>query len=75
MKDLEKTCTIVVECQSPVIGEGLPSGPKPVDFVIIPESVHKLSRSKYLMPNFKITGKLDSVVCDITKPFTGEVID
>ncbi len=45
---------------------------KPIDFVIVPESVHKL-KSKYNVPNFKITGKLDSLVCSISNPFTGEV--
>jgi len=45
---------------------------KPVDFVIAPETVHKL-KSKYTVPNFKITGKLNSLICSISKPFTGEV--
>lgn len=46
---------------------------KPVDFVIVPESVQKL-KSRNHMPNFKITGKLDSVTCSLLHPFTGEVI-
>lgn len=45
---------------------------KPIEFVIVPESVHKL-KSKYNVPNFKITGKIDSLVCSISNPFTGEV--
>jgi len=52
--------------------DGEKACPKPVDFVIAPETVHKL-KSKYTVPNFKITGKLNSLICSISNPFTGEV--
>ena len=45
---------------------------KPVEFVIVPENIQKL-KSKYNVPNFKITGKLDSLVCSLKYPLTGEV--
>lgn len=90
LKDMEKSCEFIVEypevtmelqlrhstknnvlALQPKVKEK--SIPKPVEFVIVPESVHKL-KSKYTVPNFKITGKLDSIVCSIRKPFTGEVM-
>ncbi|XP_076325723.1 vacuolar protein sorting-associated protein 26C isoform X4 [Tachypleus tridentatus] len=45
---------------------------KPVDFSITPESLQNVKdRSK--IPSFLLKGKLDSSVCCITKPFTGEI--
>ena len=45
---------------------------KPVEFVIVPETIQKL-KSKYNIPKFKITGRLDSLVCSLKYPLTGEV--
>ena len=88
-KDLEKSCEFIVEypdvisfiflndsvsfntffCQSKISEKSVS---KPVDFVIVAESVHKL-KSKYTVPNFRITGKIDFVVCSIRNAFAGEV--
>lgn len=45
---------------------------KPVDFKITPNSIKK--QPKEAIPEFQISGKIDSVDCCITKPFTGEFI-
>lgn len=45
---------------------------KPVQFVISPESLQNV-RERARIPRFKITGHLDSTVCCLTTPFTGEV--
>lgn len=68
-KDLEKSCEFIVESSGKMAEKATA---KPIDFVIVPESVHKL-KSKYNVPNFKITGKIDSLVCSISNPFTGEI--
>jgi hypothetical protein len=45
----------------------------PVSFQITPDSLRKVS-NKDQVPNFLITGKINSSVCSMTKPFTGELI-
>jgi len=69
IKDLEKCCEFIVEYSE---NSAMKSLKKPVEFVIVPETIQKL-KSKYNVPNFKITGKLDSLVCCIKNPFTGEI--
>jgi len=69
IKDLDKCCEFVVE-YSEKYAEKMSK--KPVEFVIVPETIQKL-KSKYNIPRFKITGKLDSLVCCLKYPLTGEI--
>jgi len=46
--------------------------PHPVNFSITPESLQNV-KDKGRIPRFLVTGHLDSTVCCVTKPFTGEV--
>lgn len=46
--------------------------PNPIQFSITPESLQNV-RDRARIPRFLVTGMLDSTVCCITKPFTGEV--
>jgi hypothetical protein len=46
--------------------------PHPVNFSITPESLQNV-KDKGHIPRFLVTGHLDSTVCCVTKPFTGEV--
>lgn len=48
--------------------------PNPVQFSITPESLQNV-RDRARIPRFLVTGILDSTVCCITKPFTGEVCE
>mmetsp|Transcript_4819 Transcript_4819/g.7149 ORF Transcript_4819/g.7149 Transcript_4819/m.7149 type:complete len:306 (-) Transcript_4819:170-1087(-) len=48
---------------------------KAVSFKITPTGIKNLSRAQQqIIPNFEIEGKIDSTLCDLTKPFTGEVV-
>ncbi|GLG95709.1 Putative down syndrome critical region protein 3 [Gryllus bimaculatus] len=69
-KDLVKVAEFIVEYK--------PSGsekatPHPVKFSITPESLQNV-KDKSRIPRFSVTGHLDSTVCCITKPFTGELV-
>ncbi|KAF4523834.1 hypothetical protein B566_EDAN008069 [Ephemera danica] len=46
---------------------------KPVQFVISPESLQNV-KERSRIPQFKVTGRLDSTECCINRPFTGELI-
>ena len=46
----------------------------PATFQIVPESLENVRKSAlHQVPTFKIRGQLDSVVCNIAQPLTGEV--
>lgn len=44
-----------------------------VNFTISPETLQKTGKERIAIPRFLITGRLDSIDCCITKPFTGHV--
>ena len=46
--------------------------PKPVEFVVAPDSLRNL-KPKDQVPSFRVIGKLDSSICRIHDPFTGEM--
>uniref|UniRef100_A0A7S3EX03 Vacuolar protein sorting-associated protein 26C n=1 Tax=Haptolina ericina TaxID=156174 RepID=A0A7S3EX03_9EUKA len=47
---------------------------QPSPFAIVPESLENVRKSALSrLPTFKIGGQIDSVVCNITQPFSGEV--
>ncbi|XP_049814297.1 vacuolar protein sorting-associated protein 26C isoform X2 [Schistocerca serialis cubense] len=47
--------------------------PHPVKFTITPESLQNI-KDKGRIPRFLVSGHLDSTMCCITKPFTGELV-
>jgi len=68
-KNIQKTLEFIVEVQNS-------SAPKatPVKFEITPESLENVKKSSLKnIPKFSITGALDSALCNINKPFTGEL--
>jgi len=67
-KDLVKTSEFIVESSSAEKIED-----KSVDFVITPQSLENV-KDRVNIPDFRVTGKIDTVNCSITKPFSGEVI-
>ena len=49
--------------------------PSASPFTIVPESLENVRRSSlHQVPSFKITGQLDTVVCNINHPLTGTVL-
>ncbi|RZF37529.1 hypothetical protein LSTR_LSTR008567 [Laodelphax striatellus] len=72
-KDHGRTLEIMVEYKKQ---PGLPAPPKKdtsVNFTITPESLQNVNdRSR--VPRFLVTGRLDATVCEISKPFTGDLI-
>ncbi|KAI6649676.1 Down syndrome critical region protein 3-like [Oopsacas minuta] len=68
-KDLQKICECVVQYKE-TDSTQLPL--KPLEFCIDPGSVDKKT-SRESLPEFRITGRIDSVNCSITKPFSGEL--
>lgn len=67
-KDLQKVSEFIVEYK-----EGDKAMPKPINFNITPESLQNV-KEKSKIPRFAVIGKLDSTVCCINQPFTGELI-
>lgn len=68
-RDIQKVVEFIVECKSSSIPE---DGEKRVDFTVNPESLQNV-KNRSNVPNFLVTGHLDTANCVITKPFTGEV--
>ena len=66
-KNLTKTTEFILE-NIPEKAENI----KPFDFKVTPESLENVKKqSMKNIPKFKIVGHLDSVVCNINRPFTG----
>lgn len=68
-KDLVKCAEFIVEYKQ---SSSEKATPHPVKFTITPESLQ--NKDKCRIPRFSVTGHLDSTVCCITKPFTGELV-
>ncbi|XP_044017055.1 vacuolar protein sorting-associated protein 26C isoform X2 [Aphidius gifuensis] len=71
-KDVCKTFEFMVE-DKPVPSKSIRDICKPVCFKIKPESLQNI-RDKKNIPVFCITGKIDTVVCKLFEPLTGEVV-
>jgi len=69
-KDIQKVTEFLVEYKEENTEV---ASPKPLDFSITPESLQNI-RDVVKVPRFKITGKLDSVTCCISQPFTGHLV-
>ncbi|GAB6027117.1 Down syndrome critical region protein 3 [Chamberlinius hualienensis] len=67
-KDLQKIVEFIVEYK-----DGEKAVPKSIDFYISPESLQNI-KEKSKIPRFSVKGKLDSTVCCVNLPFTGEII-
>lgn len=66
-KDLQKVSEFIVE-----YSEGEKAVEKSVDFTITPQSLENV-KDRANIPDFLVKGKIDSVNCCITKPFSGEL--
>lgn len=66
-KDLQKVSEFIVE-----YADGEKAEEKSVDFTITPESLENV-KDRVNIPNFLVKGKIGSVNCCITKPFSGEL--
>nr|CAD7568981.1 unnamed protein product [Timema californicum] len=69
-KDLIKVAEFIVEYKSQTSDK---ASPRPVEFSITPESLQN-NRDRGHIPHFRVKGHLDSTVCCLTKPFSGELI-
>ncbi|KAK6623370.1 Vacuolar protein sorting-associated protein 26C [Polyplax serrata] len=69
-KDLTKVCQFIVEYHPDKCEK---AKPHPISFTISPESLQNVRR-RSSVPRFRVSGKFDSTVCNLTKPFTGELI-
>jgi len=68
-KNLQKTVEFIVEIKNSPAPK-----PTPVKFTITPESLENVKKSSLKnIPKFKIEGKLESALCNINKPFVGEL--
>jgi len=71
-KNLKKTLEFILETPPK---EGMEKEHKSVSFDITPESLENVRSSSLAhIPRFRVTGKLDSSVCSIIKPFTGTLV-
>lgn len=68
-KDLQKVSEFIVEYKDSTQKAVL----KEVDFRISPQSLANV-KERSSVPDFLVTGKIDTVSCCITKPFTGELV-
>uniref|UniRef100_A0A1B6DYZ5 Vacuolar protein sorting-associated protein 26C n=1 Tax=Clastoptera arizonana TaxID=38151 RepID=A0A1B6DYZ5_9HEMI len=69
-KDLQKVAEFIVENKPSLMQKATVN---PINFSILPESLQNI-KDRSVIPRFHITGVLDSTVCCVTKPFTGELI-
>ena len=67
-KDLQKVAEFIVEYNE----SSQKAVDKPVEFKISPQSLANV-KERSGVPDFLVTGKIDTVTCCITKPFTGEL--
>ncbi len=67
-KDLQKVSEFIVEFTA-----GCKIEEKPLDFSSSPESLENVKKQSKV-PDFLIKGKIESVNCCITQPFTGEIV-
>lgn len=68
-KDLTKSVEFIIEYPPQEEEVKIVSVP----FTISPDSITN-AKERHRIPSFKVTGKLDSASCLITKPFTGEIV-
>ena len=69
-KNLKRSIEFIIEAPSVT-----PHKESPATFQIIPESLENVRKSAlHQVPSFKVRGQIDSVVCDIGAPLTGEVL-
>jgi len=68
-KNLTKTLEFIVEVKN-----STPPKPTPIKFTITPEALENVKKSSLKnIPKFRIEGKLESALCNINKPFLGEL--
>ena len=67
-KDMQKVSEFIVE-----YGEGEKVEDKEVSFRVSPQSLENV-KNRGSVPDFLISGKVDTVNCCITKPFCGELV-
>jgi hypothetical protein len=74
-KNMRKSKEFVVEMQPNQEQKKVEAKAKPFAFKISPESLQNVKdASKTRIPAFLFEGSLDHTVCDISRPFTGEII-
>jgi len=68
-KNLQKSLEFIVEVKN-----SPPPKPTPVKFTITPEALENVKKASLkTIPKFRIEGHLDSALCNINQPFTGEL--
>ncbi|XP_064651224.1 vacuolar protein sorting-associated protein 26C-like [Lineus longissimus] len=67
-KDVQKQCEFIVEYKE----NEEKAVCKPMNFTISPDTLQNV-KEKHNVPTFKLSGKLDSTVCCISKPLSGEL--
>ena len=69
-KNLKRSIEFIVEAP-----DARQPTPAPAPFTIVPESLENVRKSSlHQVPSFKITGQIDSTVCNLSAPFTGQVV-
>ena len=69
-KNIKRSIEFIVEAP-----EARPPKLVPAPFAIVPESLENVRKSALgQVPKFKITGQLDSTVCNLAQPLTGEIV-
>lgn len=72
-KDVSKSLEFIVEDKFVKKPEKEPN--KVVNFKVMPESLQNTrDRDKVSVPRFCITGKIDSLLCKLSEPLTGELV-
>mmetsp|Transcript_3309 Transcript_3309/g.4552 ORF Transcript_3309/g.4552 Transcript_3309/m.4552 type:complete len:306 (+) Transcript_3309:62-979(+) len=69
-KNIQKQLEFIVEIKNSEVPK-----PRPVKFSITPDSLENVKKTSVkTIPKFKITGSLESALCNINKPFVGELV-
>jgi hypothetical protein len=74
-KNLKKVKEFVVEMATDKERQAVEKAAKPFNFKVSPESLRNVkSNNKSKIPQFLFEGFIDNCACQITRPFTGEII-
>lgn len=73
-RDIKKTAEFVVNCPGQGLSDEKKAIVKPLAFSMTPDKLKNVRKNLLnYVPEYTIEGVVDSIVCDITKPFSGEL--
>lgn len=73
-KDMQKSLEFIVEVPTPKAAPAPGVGSPVISFTLTPDSLENVKKgTRKNIPNFKLTGTLDTAICNLDEPITGEL--